>query len=131
MNLVLSLIRRLLGLLVLAYEVIFSARPTVTRSTEEQARVDAMTRNWQLYQFPGCPFCFKVRQAIRRMGLKIDLVNASPGTPKAEELVEGGGELQTPCLKITDPTTQAARWLYESDDIIAFLEKQVAPVLAS
>ena len=38
-----------------------------------------------------------------------------------EELLAGGGELQVPCLRIEEGDG-GCRWMYESDDIIRYLE---------
>jgi glutathione S-transferase len=75
----------------------------------------------ELYDFEGCPFCRKVREALSMLDLEA-LVYPCPagGTrfrPRAKEL---GGKTQFPFL--VDPNT--ARSLYESDDINAYLYAQ-------
>jgi len=42
-----------------------------------------------------------------------------------KELLSGGGRAQVPCLKIETPS--GSRWLYESDDIIRYLNRKFAP----
>jgi hypothetical protein len=37
----------------------------VTRSDEEQVKVDLETKTLKLYQFYACPFCVKTRRAIK------------------------------------------------------------------
>lgn len=92
------------------------------RTDEEQQRVDEATRSMVLYQFRGCPFCVKVRRAIYRINLTIETRNANEEARFKAELVTGGGRYQTPCLRIEEGGE--VRWLYESNDIIAYLDQQ-------
>ena len=117
---IMKLIRWALGKLILFLDALFSPK-AIQREPAEQSQLDSRTRNLKLYQFEACPFCVKVRRSIKRLNLKIDLKDAKK-PPIAEELVQGGGELQTPCLRITDETGKS-RWLYESDEIIRYLEE--------
>jgi glutaredoxin len=99
-------------------------RPTgVARSPAEQQAVDARTRALALYHFPTCPFCLKARRTMRRLSLDIDLRDArNDGTHRAA-LVAGGGKPQVPCLLITDAQGRQT-WLYESDAINAYLNRE-------
>lgn len=78
-----------------------------------------------LYYFPYCPFCVMVGRAIERLGLDIERRNIRQDHAWAEELYEGGGRTTVPCLRIETPDG-AIRWLYESRDIIAWLERYTA-----
>jgi len=91
------------------------------RSTVEQSCVDNKTRSLTLYQFYPCPFCLKTRRAIKRLGLNIETKEASQ-EPARSELLSGGGQIKVPCLKIS--TKDEVSWMYESNDIIAYLEEQ-------
>jgi glutathione S-transferase len=92
------------------------------RTAEAQARIDAATRNMALYQFRACPFCVKVRHAMRRLGLNIELRDARKDPVHAAELRSEGGRYQVPCLRIENEDGIA--WLYESKDIIRWLEER-------
>jgi glutathione S-transferase len=48
----------------------------------------------------------------------------------AKELVEGGGSLKVPCLRIEE-NDGAVTWMYESSDIIQYLEKRFQLIPAS
>jgi glutathione S-transferase len=48
--------------------------------------------------------------------------NASEGSPYRDELLQGGGKIQTPCLRIEKDGS--VEWLYESSAIISYLEKR-------
>jgi glutathione S-transferase len=37
--------------------------------------------------------------------------------------MQGGGKIQTPCLRITDQTGKV-QWLYESKEIIRYLQQR-------
>ncbi len=75
-----------------------------------------------LYYFPYCPFCVMVDRAIQRLGLDIERRNIRQDRVYAGELLEGGGRTTVPCLRIETPDGEV-RWLYESRDIIAWLER--------
>jgi glutathione S-transferase len=72
----------------------------------------------ELYEFEGCPFCRKVREALSLLDLEA-MVYPCPGKgPRFRPgVVERGGKSQFPYL--VDPNTGDA--MYESDDIIRHL----------
>ncbi|MBS9402222.1 glutaredoxin [Halomonas sp. TRM85114] len=106
-----------------------STPQAIERSPEEQARVDAACRNLALYQFRTCPFCIRVRKEIARLGLNIEVRDAQLDPDHRHELAEGGGRTKVPCLKIAhdDGTNE---WLYESDDINAWLHRRFGTAAA-
>ncbi len=73
-----------------------------------------------LYYFATCPFCIKVLLALRQQGLAVELRNIHQDKAHLDALIAGGGKKTVPCLRI-DSEAQT-RWLYESDDIIAYLK---------
>ncbi len=95
----------------------------VVRSDHDQQVIDGQTQQLALYHFPTCPFCLKVRRAIRRQSLKINLRNAQHDLAHRNALLAGGGKIQTPCLQITDAAGKAT-WMYESDAILAYLKHE-------
>lgn len=97
----------------------------LVRAAAAQQAVDARTAQLALYHFPTCPFCLKARRAMQRLSLNIELRNAQHDAVHRQALLAGGGKIQTPCLRITDAQGQS-RWLYESGDIIAYLEHEFA-----
>jgi glutaredoxin len=96
------------------------------RTPEEQARVDAETRNHAIYQFIACPFCVRVRRAVQRLGLNIELRDAQRPGEHRDTLLAEGGQVQVPCLRIDHPDGRV-EWMYESSDIIAYLEGRFGP----
>jgi len=93
------------------------------RTNQEQASIDARTSNLALYQFHACPFCIVTRRTMRRLGLNIELRDAQNDPQWEQELIEQGGKRQVPCLRISREDGQV-EWLYESRDIMQYLEKQ-------
>jgi glutathione S-transferase len=79
-----------------------------------------------LYHFESCPYCERVRSAVRRLGIEIEMRDIQT-TPKwRQELVAATGKQMVPCLRIEIPGG-ATRWLHESLDIISYLETEIAP----
>jgi glutathione S-transferase len=97
--------------------------PEVRRPADEQRRVDAETARLALYHFTSCPYCIKVRRGIGRLALRIELRDIRRHPAWGDELTAGGGKGQVPCLRIEDPHG-TVRWLYESDDIVRYLERR-------
>lgn len=119
-----NIIRWLLGRVILLGELLFSPR-FARRSAEAQAALDLQTRDLVLYQFLACPFCVKVRFALNRLGLRIETRDARRVPGYREELLSGGGRIKVPCLRIRE-ADGAVRWLYESTQIISYLEQRFA-----
>ena len=94
------------------------------RSADKQAEVDEATAHLALYQFNACPFCVKVRRAIHAFNLKIELRDAKNNQQFRQELEQQGGRIKVPCLRIEEDGE--VRWMYESNDIIAYLQGRFA-----
>lgn len=116
-----KLVRAIVGPILLLWEWI-AAPKGIVRPAAEQQQVDEATRSLALYQFRTCPFCIKVRQALRRLSLTIELRDAQNDPQHRQALLEGGGEIKVPCLRITDASGQVT-WLYESSQIIDWLNE--------
>jgi len=114
-------IRVVLGALILFFNWVFTPR-SIKRSSELQQKVDENVKGFTLYQYKSCPFCVKVRREIKRQAMNIPTKDAKRDQQSADELVEGGGRLKVPCLKIEE--AGSVRWMYESSDIIAFLQQK-------
>lgn len=93
------------------------------RSAADQAAVDAELKNLALYQFTACPFCIKTRRAIHKLGLKIETRDAMNNAKARSELEQHGGKVKVPCLRISNEGEEDT-WMYESGDIIAYLQKR-------
>lgn len=118
-----TLIRKVVGSMLLFFDRVNPSKPTFQRSESDQALVDKETSALSLYQFKACPFCLKTRRAIERLGLKIECRDANTNAKYKEELTTQGGQFQTPCLRIENAGA-AATWMYESSDIIEYLQRR-------
>lgn len=117
-------LRLVLGPFILLWEVVTTPKGIV-RPAEQQQQIDLQCRSLALYQFKTCPFCIKVRRAMRGLSLNIALRDAQHDPQHREALLQGGGQIKTPCLRITDAQGNS-QWMYESDDIIQYLRKRFA-----
>jgi glutaredoxin len=124
-----TFIRWFLGKLILFFDRVFVAKPLIKRTPEAQLKVNQEIKSLSIYQFETCPFCVKVRRELSRLDVKIELRDART-SPYAEELKREGGTVQVPCLRIAEPKGQV-RWMYESDDIIAYLRGQFGQTISS
>jgi glutaredoxin len=97
----------------------------VQRAPTAQANVDLQCQSLALYQFSTCPFCIKVRQEMRRLSLPIEKRDAQHNAANREQLQQGSGAIQVPCLKITHADGQT-QWLQESGAIVAYLRERFA-----
>jgi glutaredoxin len=104
----------------------FITRPKrLVRADGEQATVDQQCENLALYQYKTCPFCIKVRQEMHRLALNIERLDAQHPGENRDALIKQGGQAKVPCLRITD-TAGNTQWLYESGEIIKYLQKRFA-----
>ena len=116
-------LRWLIGRIILLLNFVFSPR-SPKLSQQELTVLKDKTAHLSLYQLPACPFCVKVRRAMKRQGLAIELRNVKQENLR-EELIEQGGKRTVPCLRIAEPGQQV-KWLYESNDIIEHLKQYAA-----
>ena len=114
------IIRKILGLLILFFDWLFTPRG-IKRDKAAQAVIDDQTRALTLYQYKACPFCVKVRRAMKRHSLNIETRDVKRSASAREELLSGGKNLKVPCLHIQQRSEQD-QWLYESSAIISYLE---------
>ena len=117
-----SVVRWLLRWLILGWDRLTHPKPP-RHSPEIQAELDEQTRDLAIYQYEACPFCVKTRRAVTRLGLNIEYRDARNDPAFRQELLDGGGKEQVPCLRIA-PAGEKATWLYESDDIIKYLQER-------
>ena len=117
---ILTIGRKIIGSVIIAVDTITSPKKP-ERSAQEQSIFDEKTSNLSIYEMLACPFCVKVRREIKRLGLNIDRYDVKQSSQAMEQLINGGGKFQVPCLKIE--LGNKVQWMYESDDIIKYLRK--------
>jgi glutathione S-transferase len=87
-------------------------RPSSVDRAQPAARLE-------LWSFEASPYCRKVREVLCELNLVTIVHNVAKKSARRPELVALGGKMQVPYL--ADPNTGTA--MYESDDIIAYLER--------
>jgi hypothetical protein len=99
----------------------------LVESRERKKHPELMASNYNLpghtlYHFWVSAHSTKTRRAIYDMGVHIPFKEILLDHQSYKELVEQGGKDQVPCLRIDQG--KETKWLYESDDIIAYLKSQ-------
>ena len=117
-------LRVVIGPFILLWEIVTTPKGVI-RQPKKQLQVDLQCQRLILYQFKTCPFCVKVRREMRRLSLNIELLDAQNDLQNRASLLNGGGQIKVPCLKITD-TQDNSQWMYESTDIIKYLHEHFA-----
>ena len=79
-----------------------------------------MSETYQLFHSETCGFCHRVRRYLDRVGWQLPLRDTLRDPAARAELIQGGGKSQVPCLRIQ--RGDEVVWLYESLDIIDYLE---------
>jgi glutaredoxin len=120
-----KVIRWLLGRIILTLNFLTSPKG-LNRSEAEQQDINYQTSQLALYQFAACPFCVKVRRSMKRLSLEIELRDAKQNQTFRSELEQQGGRIKTPCLRIENGEGDVT-WMYESNDIINYLEQRFTP----
>ena len=117
----LKVIRWLLGRIILLMEFVMTPKG-VQRDSVTQQKLNDEIKDYKLYQYKACPFCVKVRHAMKKQNMRINLVDAKHETHR-EDLLLQGGEVKVPCLRIKNENSDDT-WLYESEEIIRFLNQK-------
>lgn len=121
MRTILYIFRNLLGGIIAFFDII-TRGSKLKRSKPAQQAIEKELENLRLYQFFACPFCIKTRRRMYKLNLPIIKHSVSNNSPYRQELLEGGGKIQTPCLRIE--TASGTQWMYDSKDIIEYLTKR-------
>ncbi|GMR15951.1 MAG: glutathione S-transferase N-terminal domain-containing protein [Gammaproteobacteria bacterium] len=119
-----KIIRLIIGPIILFVDKITTPKG-VKRPEDEQQKIDQEVNNLVLYQFKTCPFCIKVKRNNKRLSLNIETRDAQHNPTHRQELLQGGGQIKVPCLKIIDNNGKD-NWMYESDDILQYLQGRFA-----
>lgn len=120
-----SALRNGLGQIIIFIDFITRPRK-MQRSTEEQAAVAQAAANLSLYQFRACPFCVKTRRTLHKLNVPMQLRDAKNDAQARADLLEQGGKVQVPCLRIEE--NGQSTWLYESKAIAAYLQDRFVAV---
>lgn len=119
-----KIIRWVVGNIILFLNFVFTPK-SLKRSEADQAVINVETSRLKLYQFKACPFCVKVRRAMKRLNLPIETREAKNEGPVRSELIAQGGKAKVPCLRI-ESDDGSYQWMYESKVIVEYLQKRFA-----
>lgn len=75
-----------------------------------------------LYHFDGCWYCSRVRRAIDKLGIDVEMRNIFDDPAHMDDLIAARGRRTVPVLRITAPDGEE-RWLPESADIVRYLRE--------
>ncbi len=101
----------------------------IKRTPEEQLLANEKATSMALYQYFACPFCIKTRRAVHRLNIPLEYRDAQiRGGEHRNALEKEGGAIKVPCLRIEE--NGQSTWLYESNDIIAYLNQTFDPAPA-
>ena len=89
--------------------------------SEADAAAEADER-YTLYQYAACPYCALVRDFLADRGIVLPLRDTMQDAAAFRELLVGGGRATVPCLRIDGAA--GTRWLYESADIMRYLDER-------
>ncbi|WP_339516780.1 glutaredoxin family protein [Pseudomonas sp. RL_15y_Pfl2_60] len=120
-----NILRNGLGQIIIFIDFITRPRKT-QRSPEAQAAVAQAASNLSLYQFRACPFCVKTRRTLHKLNVPMQLRDAKNDAQARSDLLEQGGKIQVPCLRIEE--NGQSTWLYESKAIASYLQDRFAAV---
>lgn len=101
----------------------FKVKPVV-RSNEEQCSLDRESRRIQLYFCKTCPTSIRIKRRCEQLGLRVVEKDVKRVNAYRNELIHGGGEVRVPCLRIEGRNGQEARWLYEGNNILQYLNRR-------
>jgi len=127
MSLLVKLLREGLGRVIVFIDWLSRPRK-LKRSDEAQASVQAESRALALYQYYACPFCIRTRRAMHKLNIPIETRDVRKRSDYREELGTQGGHIKVPCLRIED--AGKVRWMYESKDIIQYLNQRFGAEVA-
>ncbi len=75
-----------------------------------------------LYHYDGCFYCGRVRKALERLGVEVELRNIHAEPRHLADLLAARGRQTVPVLRIQKP--EGDEWMPESSDIVRYLERR-------
>jgi len=115
-------LRNGVGMIIVLISWLTNPKP-VKRSDSSQTHAQMNANGLALYQLYACPFCVKTRRAIHRLNILIEIRDIKHPQHRLA-LDQQGGRVKVPCLRIEDG--DSVKWLYESTDIVSFLDNRFA-----
>ena len=77
---------------------------------------------YSLYYYDSCPFCARVLRSLKGLNVDVELRNILEDSKHRTALQKATGRTTVPCLRIE--TGNDSQWMFESMDIMRFLQSQ-------
>ena len=77
---------------------------------------------YSLYYYDSCPFCARVLRTLKGLKVDVELRDILADSKHRTALQKSTGRSTVPCLRIETGTD--SQWMFESTDIIRFLQSQ-------
>ena len=101
---------------------------TVTaHGTEIQAAPVTKDAPLILYYRDDCPHCWNVLSYLSDHHRELPMKEINLSDAASNELIIGGGKRQVPCLRIRENNGNKVTWLYQSAEIIKYLDEHSQP----
>lgn len=118
-----AVVNRVQGVCAMYADRWFKVKP-VKRNQEEQVSLARESRRIHLYFCKSCINSIKIKRQCESLGLRVIEKDVKRISDYCNELLNGGGELRVPCLRIEGSNGKKARWLYGNDSISEYLERR-------
>ncbi|MGK0249425.1 MAG: glutaredoxin 2 [Oleispira sp.] len=77
---------------------------------------------YSLYYYDSCPFCARVLRSLKGFNVDVELRDILADPKHRTTLQNSTGRMTVPCLRIETGTE--SQWMFESMDIMRFLQSQ-------
>jgi glutaredoxin 2 len=77
---------------------------------------------YSLYYYDSCPFCARVLRSLKGLKVDVELRDILADSKHRTTLQKSTGRMTVPCLRIETGTE--SQWMFESMDIMRFLQSQ-------
>lgn len=77
---------------------------------------------YSLYYYDACPFCARVLRSLANVKVDVERRNVMSNAAYRNELQQATRRTTVPCLRIDNGSE--SQWMFESMDIIRYLQSQ-------
>ncbi|BBG28850.1 glutaredoxin family protein [Zymobacter palmae] len=103
------------------------AATPVTHDAKVQTAPIAKDAPLVLYYRDDCPYCWNVMSYLNDQHRELPMKEINSSEAISNELIIGGGKRQVPCLRIRENNGNKITWLYQSAEIIKYLDEHPQP----
>ncbi|WP_414500393.1 glutaredoxin family protein [Zymobacter sp. IVIA_12111.31 C1] len=103
------------------------ATTSATHDAKVQTAPIAKDAPLVLYYRDDCPYCWNVMSYLNDHHRELPMKEINSSEAISNELIIGGGKRQVPCLRIRENNGNKVTWLYQSAEIIKYLDEHPQP----